>query len=156
MLEVGTVSTFFTTQRAPQHRAESTSAGWWSRGLIVALEVPIGVGGLAGGSAMLRNPLHPLGVTPALLDGTPFEDYTWPGFFLIVLVGLPSLLLAVALLARVQGAVALSSLHGVGLMAWIVVQWLLIDDRLWLQPVVFGVGAVLAATAASAMRRGAR
>jgi hypothetical protein len=156
VLEVGTVATFFITQRTPQHRADGTSPSWWSRGVIVALEVPIGVGGLAGGSAMLRDPLHPLDVTPALLDGTPFDDYTWPGFFLIVLVALPSLLLAVALLARVRGAVALSSLYGVGLMAWIVVQWLLIDDRLWLQPVVFCVGAVLAATAAAAMRRGAR
>jgi hypothetical protein len=123
---------------------------------VAALEVLIGVGGVFGGTAMLRDPVHPLGVTPALLEGTPYDDYTWPGLFLVILVGVPPFVLAVALLARVRGAVALSGLYGVGLMAWIVVQWVLIDDRLWLQPGVFGVGAVLAASAATALRRGAR
>jgi hypothetical protein len=33
---------------------------------------------------------------------------------------------------------------------------LLIDDRLWLQPVIFGVAAVVTVTAGRAWRRGAR
>ena len=32
-------------------------------------------------------------------------------------------------------------------MAWIVVQWALLTDRLWLQPVIFGMGAVITALA---------
>jgi len=35
-------------------------------------------------------------------------------------------------------------------MAWIVVQWALLSDRLWLQPLIFGIGAVIAALAALA------
>jgi len=30
-------------------------------------------------------------------------------------------------------------------MAWIGVQWVLLEDRLWLQPVIFGMGAVITA-----------
>jgi hypothetical protein len=41
-------------------------------------------------------------------------------------------------------------------MAWIVVQWALLSDRLWLQPLIFGIGAVIAALAALAVRRRTR
>jgi hypothetical protein len=37
----------------------------------------------------------------------------------------------------------LSAMFGVGLMAWIGVQWVLLPDRLWLQPLIFGIGAIL-------------
>jgi len=62
-------------------------------------------------------------------------------------------------MARRRGALELSGLFGVGLMAWIVVQWALLSDRLWLQPLIFGIGAVtaaLAALAALAVRRRTR
>ena len=48
-------------------------------------------------------------------------------------------------MARRRGALELSGLFGVGLMAWIVVQWALLSDRLWLQPLIFGIAAVIAA-----------
>jgi len=64
--------------------------------------------------------------------------------------------LAVGLIARRRGAVELSGLFGVGLMAWIGVQWALLSDRLWLQPVIFGIGVLIAALAALAVRRRAR
>jgi hypothetical protein len=40
--------------------------------------------------------------------------------------------------------------------AWIVVQWALLADRLWLQPLIFGIGAVITALAARALSRRAR
>jgi hypothetical protein len=52
--------------------------------------------------------------------------------------------------------VAGSGLLGGGLVAWIVVQWALLADRLWLQPVIFAIGAVTVALALLAYRRGAR
>jgi len=54
------------------------------------------------------------------------------------------------------GTLELSALFGVGVMAWIGVQWALLSDRLWLQPVIFGIGAAIAALAALARRRGTR
>jgi hypothetical protein len=150
------MATSSTTHSLLERRSTDGDARWGSRLLIAALELLVGVGAVLGGWQMLADPLHPLGVTPALLEGTPFADFVWPGFFLVSLVGVPPLVLAPALLARVRGALPLSGLYGVGLMAWIVVQWVLIDDRLWLQPVIFGLGAVLAVTAGLAWRRGAR
>ena len=47
------------------------------------------------------------------------------------------------------GALALLGLFGAASMAWIVVRWLLIDDRLWLQPVMFAVGALITALGTS-------
>jgi len=49
--------------------------------------------------------------------------------------------------ARRRGALELSGLFGIGLMAWIVVQRALLTDRLWLQPMIFGMGAVITALA---------
>jgi O-antigen ligase len=43
--------------------------------------------------------------------------------------------------------------RGDGLMAWIGVQWALLDDRLWLQPAMFIFGAAIAALALRALRR---
>jgi hypothetical protein len=150
------MATSSTTRRSPDQGSAHSRAHGGSRLLIAALELPIGIGAVLGGWQMLLDPLHPLGITPALLDGTPFGDYVWPGFLLVALVGVPALVLAPALLARIRGAVLLSALYGVGLMAWIVVQWVLIDDRQWLQPVIFGVAAVVTVTAGWAWHRGAR
>jgi len=65
-------------------------------------------------------------------------------------------LVAVGLLVRSRGAVAGAGVLGGGLVAWIVVQWALLADRLWLQPVIFAIGAVTVALALLAYRRGAR
>ncbi|MEO6145310.1 MAG: hypothetical protein ABIP19_15140 [Dermatophilaceae bacterium] len=37
---------------------------------------------------MIRNPLNALGMKPELIEGTPFDSYTWPGILLLVLCGL--------------------------------------------------------------------
>lgn len=147
------VTTTTSSRRPVDDRAWRSSL---LRGALVGLELFVGAGAVYGGWQMLRHPDGPLGVTTDLLTGTPFGTYTWPGVLLLVLVGLAPLTLAVGLLLRVRGAVALSALFGVGLMAWILAQWLLIDDRLWLQPAMFAVGAVIAALGAVAHRRGAR
>ena len=136
--------------------ANSVRAHWPLRAVLAALEVLIGVGGLYGGAAMLRNPQTPMGVTTGLLTGGPFHTFTGPGVLLLALLGITPLLLAVALLARVRGAVALSAAFGTGTMAWIVVQWLLLSDHLWLQPAVFCTGLLITAVALLALRRGAR
>lgn len=47
----------------------------------------------------------------------------------------------------------LSGVFGVGLMAWIAVRWALPGDRLWLQSLMFLIGAVIAAFSLLAVRR---
>jgi hypothetical protein len=112
---------------------------------VAALEVFVGVGGVYGGVEMLRHPLNPMGASTDLIDRSPFDTFTWPGVLLLSLVGVTPLVLALGLLLRVRGAVILSAGFGLGLMAWICVQWALLDDHLWLQPLMFGIGAVIVA-----------
>jgi hypothetical protein len=92
---------------------------------------------------MVRHPLSPMGVTTELIEGSPFSTFTWPGVLLLTLLGIAPLVLAVGVLARVRGTVALSGAFGAGLMAWIGAQWVMLADRLWLQPLMFGIGLAI-------------
>lgn len=150
------MSTSFLPRRSPsavQTRAGSAPA---LRVTVVVLELFVGIGGIFGGLEMIRHPLNPMGMTPELIAGSPFDTYTWPGILLLVLVGLTPCVLAIGLIARGRGAFQLSAIFGIGVMAWIAVQWAMLPDRLWLQPVIFGIGAAIAALATVAVRRGAR
>lgn len=115
---------------------------------VVVLELFVGIGGIFGGLEMIRHPLDSLGMSTELIAGSPFDTYTWPGVLLLVLVGVTPCVLAVGVIAGTRGALALSWMFGIGLMAWIGVQWVLLPDRLWLQPLIFGIGAVITALVA--------
>jgi len=126
------------------------------RSTLVGLLLFVGIGAVFGGLEMIRDPLNPLGMTPNLIAGSPFDTYTWPGILLLVLVGLAPCVLAVGLVVRWPGALELSAAFGLALMAWIVVQWVMLADRLWLQPLIFGIGALISAIAIRAVGRLAR
>jgi hypothetical protein len=136
------------TRRAP--------ACWPERVVLAALALFVGVGGMFGGVQMLADPVHPMGMSPQMIAGSPYDSYTQPGLLLLLLLGVIPVLVAVGLLVRSPGAVAGAGLLGGGLVAWIVVQWVLLADRLWLQPVIFAIGAVMVALALLVYRRGAR
>jgi hypothetical protein len=75
---------------------------------------------------------------------------------LLTLLGIAPLVLAIGVLARVRGAVPLSGAFGVGLMAWIGVQWVMLADRLWLQLLMFGIGLVVLSVSTVLYRRDTR
>jgi len=144
------MSTSIWPRRAPeavQSRPEGRQVS------LVILQLLVGLGGIYGGLEMIRHPRSAFGVTTDLIAGSPFDTFTWPGVLLLVLVGLAPCLLAIGLLARWPGMIQLSGLFGAGLMAWIGVQWALLDDRLWLQPAMFIFGAAIAALALRKLRR---
>ena len=150
------MSTSFLPRRSQSAVQPRTGSLLAMRVTLVILQLFVGIGGIFGGVEMIRDPLNPLGMTTELIAGSPFDTYTWPGILLLVLVGVTPCVLAVGLMARRRGALEVSGLFGVGLMAWIGVQWALLSDRLWLQPVIFGIGAAIAALAALAARRRTR
>jgi hypothetical protein len=150
------MSTSFVPRRSRNAVQVREGSSLGLRVTVVILELFVGIGGIFGGLEMIRHPLNPLGMTTKLIAGSPFDTYTWPGILLLVLVGLAPCLLAVGVIARWRRMLELSGLFGIGLMAWIVVQWALLADRLWLQPVIFGIGAVITGLAARAMDRRAR
>ena len=132
------------------HRSRSDSPRL--RWTVIVLEALVAVNAIWAGVTMMKNPLTPLGVTTDLIAGSPFHTYTWPGILLLVLNGIVPAALAIGLVARSHGAMLLSAAWGLGFMAWIVTQWFLLSDVLWLQYVLFVVGAVVAGCAITALR----
>jgi hypothetical protein len=128
----------------------------WMRALIAGLEILVGVVAVISGVLMLRSPEDAFGSAQDILAGSPFDTWTGPGLLLLVLVGLAPLVVAALVIMRRPPGLLLSVAWGIGLVVWIVVQWFLLADTLWLQPVLAAVGVVVAATAALAISRGMR
>lgn len=91
----------------------------------------IGLGALAGGSAMLMDPTGAaLGMDAMLpyFQALPFadvlfRDFTFSGIALLLVNGLTNLLAAVLLLRRKKAGVVLGGVLGITLMLWICIQF---------------------------------
>lgn len=115
---------------------------------LVLLHFLLALGALYGGWMLLTDPLG-FGMRPEWLDRSPFRSYTFPGLFLLVVLGVMPILVAVGLLRRTffpwgyafniyrdrHWAWTFSLLTGLILVAWIAVQlaWV---PYFWLQPVM--------------------
>lgn len=84
--------------KAPPGRVERTRTPW----SVISLAVLLGLlafGSLQGGIAMVMDPVTPLGMSTEFLEGTPVDDYFWPGMFflgiaLASLLAVPGLVLS--------------------------------------------------------------
>lgn len=128
--------------------------------VLVGLLAFQGLSAIGGGAAFLADTSGAVaGMGTEVLAGTPFTTYLWPGLLLSLGLGVPALVAAVGVHRRVRARLAapleratghhwswsVSLAIGVALMAWIVVQVLLIPERSALQPTMFTVGAALVA-----------
>jgi hypothetical protein len=117
------------------------------RRVLAGLELVTGASALVGGLLLAVAPDGSLlAADPAVLAGSPFPDYRWPGVLLATLVGGGFLLTGIWQARSGPGARALSAFAGVGLIAFET------SELLWLgfQPleaVLAGVGAAVAALA---------
>lgn len=118
-----------------------------------------GIAALGGGAAMIVDPSGGvLGWDTSMLASTPLTSYLIPGVVLAVGLGVSALVLALGVHTRsawpMLSAVARTTGRhwswagsiglGAGVIAWIVVQLVLVGFVTWLQPLVFLVGVVLA------------
>lgn len=114
----------------------------------IAFLVVLGLGGLAGGIALMSRPdgsvMH---FDVALLAGSPFSDYFLPGLILGGLFGVGSLVVAAMGLRRLPLAPFLAFAIGCAQMIWIVVELAIIRELSFLHPTFFGVGLVVALAA---------
>lgn len=101
------------------------------RGALAALLAAVAFNAVAGGYYAVRGAE---GVPVAWLEGSPFADYTIPGFILLVVVGGAAAVGGVAVFARVYYARLAALTAGLILLAWIGVQVLIIGYVSWLQP----------------------
>lgn len=111
------------------------------RKLLIAIVVLVALTANSSGLLMLTNPDGKLlGLPLALLEGSPFPDYFFPGILLVVVVGFSSLMALYFLTLKHRNQYNWGLLAGVLLTGWIVVQVLLIHSLHWLHVVYLLLG----------------
>lgn len=106
------------------------------RDLLVAAEVVVALSALGGG---IFGVMGARGVPRAWLDGTPFHTYLIPGLILAGVVGGSMIAALVAELRGSPKADLLSVAAGVVLLAWLLVEVIVIPFS-WLQPAFAALG----------------
>jgi hypothetical protein len=119
----------------------------WGRASIALLAV-LGLAALGGGAFLVASPDgSAMQWTVAMLDGSPFADFTIPGLLLGVVFGLGSLLAIVLGLTHSRPAPFVAFAIGCAQMIWISVELAIIGEFSFLHPTMFGIGLLIAATA---------
>lgn len=95
--------------------------------------------GIGGGIAILAT--GGMGMPAAMLEGSPFTTFLWPGVILLVVIGGTQSVAAVLLLRRRPSALLWSAVAGLGMMIWIFVETGIIRGLSWLQVLYFTTGA---------------
>jgi hypothetical protein len=116
----------------------------WAGWALLALLLLVAVNAVYGGMGLIRNGM---GMSTDWLTPTPFDSWLVPGLALMLTVAVPQLIAAGLVLVRSRRAAAGGLVVGIGLMLWIVVQLAVLRRYFFLQPVIFGMGAVEAALA---------
>ena len=108
-----------------------------------ALQAFIGLGALGGGFMLVINPSgSALGVPLSFLEGSPFADFLIPGIFLLVVNGVGSLIGAGFSFSRRRYAQDIAIVLGAILVAWIMIQVVIISSFNWLHILYFILGVV--------------
>jgi hypothetical protein len=107
------------------------------------IQVFVAVGALPAGYLLLVEPDgHGLGMTTAILAGSPFKDFFIPGLFLFVVNGLSNLFGAVLCFIKSGYAAASGIILGIALLIWVLVQVYSIGLTHFLQPTFFIIGCI--------------
>ncbi len=102
------------------------------------MEVLLAVGAVPAGLLMIIRPSGSLMRMPlTMLDGSPFQDFLWPGVILLAAIGVLPLVVVWGAWRRKAWAPEGHVVVGAVLIGWIVVEWLMIGYN-WLQPVYLG------------------
>ncbi len=99
------------------------------RVVLVVAEAFVGVGAVVGGWALVTGSMAFISFPLALLEGTPFTDYTIPGLALLILVGGSSLFAAATILTGREVGVLFSVLAGVATMGFEVVEVVSVESK---------------------------
>lgn len=108
-----------------------------------ALQVFIGVGGVAGGVGLVTEPSGAnLGMPVEALSDSPFSDYLIPGIVLLATNGVGNLVGGILTFIRHRRAGEIAIALGAFLMMWILTQVWWIGLIHWLQHLYFIFGVV--------------
>ncbi|MFC2112672.1 hypothetical protein ACFLTA_05330 [Bacteroidota bacterium] len=108
-----------------------------------ALQAFIGLGALGGGFMLVIDTSgSALGVPLSFLEGSPFPNFLIPGIFLLVVNGVGSLIGAGFSFTRRPYAQETAIVLGVILVAWIVIQVIIIRSFSWMHVLYFILGVL--------------
>ena len=108
-----------------------------------SLQAFIGLGALAGGFGLVNDPSgSALGVPLSFLEGSPFPDFLIPGIFLLAVNGVGSMIGAVLSFTRRRFAQEIAIVLGAILVAWIVIQVVIIRSFSWMHILYLILGVV--------------
>jgi len=108
-----------------------------------AIQAFIGLGALGGGFMLVRDPSgSALELPMSLLEGSPFPDFLIPGMFLLAVNGVGSMIGAGLSFTRRRYAQEIAIVLGAILIAWIVIQVVIISSFHWLHVLYFILGVV--------------
>ena len=108
-----------------------------------AIQAFIGLGALGGGFMLVRDPSgSALELPMSLLEGSPFPDFLIPGMFLFAVNGVGSMIGAGLSFTRRRYAQEIAIVLGAILVAWIVIQIVIISSFHWLHVLYFILGVV--------------
>ena len=111
----------------------------WAAWLMAGLAVLIAAASVFGGIRLIHDGL---GMPADYLAATPFSSWELPGLALLIGVALPQLAAAILIAAGHRWALPASYLAGAVLVAWILVQLLVMQRYFFLQPVIAALGIV--------------
>lgn len=111
-----------------------------ARNVLAALLLLVGLNGLAGGYYGMSGARS---VPVEWLEGSPFSNYFIPGLILFIAVGIFCTISAALLIMRAKSSVSFGKASGILLIAWIVIQMLIIGYVSFLQPLMFFIGLVI-------------
>lgn len=106
-------------------------------------QILLSIGALAGGYNLIADPTGAsLGWALNMLDGTPFPDFLFPGYYLFSIIGIGHLIAAILTFFKSRFAGEAAIFLGVVLVSWIIAQVFWIGLNFWLQPLYFVFGLV--------------
>lgn len=115
--------------------------------LLILLHLLVGVGAIGGGLAGMLDPQAPLGMPSELLQHSPFSNYLIPGLILFSVLGLGNLFSVYMLARQSRCWPYVSSVMGLALVIFIVVQCIILRLIDPLHVIFFFVGLLQAGLA---------
>ena len=108
-----------------------------------SLQAFIGIGAMGGGFMLVKDTSgSALGVPLSLLEGSPFPNYLIPGIFLLAVNGVGSMIGAGLSFTKRRYAQEIAIVLGAILVAWILIQVVIIKSFSWLHILYFILGVV--------------
>jgi hypothetical protein len=124
----------------------------WPAWVLAGLAAIVGAGAAMGGLQLLRDGF---GMPLSWLSHTPLTGWTLPGLALLIGVAVPQLTVLALIAMASRWALLAGYLAGIALVAWIIVQILVLQRYSFLQPVIACLGILQVVLARAWQRQAA-